>query len=102
MSAPSPTSLPIVLSYGYVAVYGLGSASGISGIVPTNASWVFGYISKLSPYGISSEMAGANINDSVVFKESDAQLAIKYNEWPYTIIEQSKLGGLTEQEVLPP
>jgi hypothetical protein len=37
-----------------------------------------------------------------MFQKADAQLAIIYNEWPYTIIKQTNLGGLSEQEVLPP
>lgn len=98
----SLATLPITLQYGYVAVYGTGLATGVSGIVPTDTSWLFGDVMQISPYGINNQLAGSFVGCHVVFKSSDAQLAIQYNEYPYTIIEQSKLGGLSEQEVLPP
>ena len=95
-------SLPITLQYGYVAVYGLGTTTGVSGIIPTETVWVFGNIEQVSMYGIDAQKAGSYVGCHVVFKQEDAQLAIQYNEYPYTIIEQNKLGGLSEQEVLPP
>jgi hypothetical protein len=95
-------SLPIDLQYGFVAVYGLGTQTGVSGIVPTDTNWMFGNIEQISNYGINMQMAGAYVGCHVIFREQDAQLAIKYNDWPYTIIEQNKLAGLTEQDIPPP
>lgn len=91
-------SLPIDLQYGFVAVYGLGTQAGVSGVVPTDINWKFGNIEQISNYGINSQMAGSYVGCHVVFREQDAQLAIKYNDWPYAIIEQNKLAGFTEQE----
>ena len=95
-------SLPITLQYGYVAVYGLGTQTGVSGVVPTDTSWLFGNIEQVSQYGIDAQLAGSYVGCHVVFRKDDAQLAIQYNDWPYTIINQENLGGLSEQEVLPP
>lgn len=93
-------SLPIDLQYGYVAVYGLGDITGVSGVIPTDINWVFGNIEQVSNYGINAQLAGSYVGCHVVFRQQDVQLAIKYNEWPYSIIEQDKLGGFTEQEPL--
>ncbi len=93
-------SLPIVLQYGYVAVYGLGTEAGVSGVTPTNNTWVFGNIYQISMYGINGQLAGSYVGSHVVFRQQDSQLAIQWNGWPYTIIEQDKLGGFTEQEPL--
>lgn len=93
-------SLPITLQYGYVSVYGLGTQAGVSGIIPTDTNWLFGNVYQISQYGINPYLAGSYVGCHVVFRESDAQLAIKYNDWPYTIIKQEDLGGFSEQEPL--
>lgn len=95
-------SLPITLQYGYVAVYGLGTTSGVSGVIPTDSIWQFGNIEQVSQYGIDAQLAGSYVGCHVVFRKQDAQLAIQYNDWPYTVIKQDNLGGFSEQEVLPP
>lgn len=94
-------SLPITLQYGYVAVYGLGYETSISGIVPTNSEWKFGDIYQISLYGINPQYAGSFVGCHVAFRESEAQLAIQWVDASYTIIEQGKLAGFSENDAPP-
>ena len=85
MAAPVFDSLPLVLAYGYVAVYGNGVSPGIQGF-PAASGWKFGEIVQVSP-GLPTSLEG----DSVMFKETEVRCRISYLNYPYTIVEQAKI-----------
>lgn len=79
---------------GCVSLYGLGNDTGVSGLVPTNSEWKFATI-----YGVGDGgNAGIQVGTSVIFNPKEAKLAVKWNGWPYTIIEQARLAGT---EIIP-
>lgn len=85
MAAPIFDSLPFVLAYGFVAVYGNGATPGIQGF-PAASGWKFGEIVQVSP-GLPTTLEG----DSVMFKDSEVRCRISYQNYPYTIVEQAKV-----------
>lgn len=84
MASPYP-SLPATLSQGIVSIYGAGdSVSSISGLVP-NPDFFFGEINQVSIYSAYST------GDSVLFAESAVVGRLSYSNWPYTLVEESKI-----------
>ena len=84
MASPYP-SLPATLSQGIVSIYGTGdSVSIVSGLVP-NPNFFFGEINQVGIY--SSYITG----DSVLFGESSVVTRVLYSNWPYTLVEESKI-----------
>jgi len=81
-------SLPVFLPYNIVSIYGIGSTTGVSSIVPPTG-YLFGDIDQVSQYGIE----WANIGDNVLFKESDIQCRLAYppDNTSYTLIEEARL-----------
>jgi hypothetical protein len=77
-------ALPLVLAYGYVAVYGRGTNTGDQNF-PAAAGWKFGEITDQAP-----DLSGL-IGNSVMFKESEVRCVISYQNYPYTITEEAKL-----------
>jgi len=77
-------ALPIVLTYGYVAIYGAGLAMGVQNF-PAAAGWKFGTVTDEAPdiYGL--------IGKSVMFKETEVRCRISYNNYPYTITAKALL-----------
>lgn len=80
-------NLPIYLQPGLVAIYGSGSATGISGIQAGNVALKFGVVHQVWNYG----NLNANVGDSVMWNNNDKICEIRYLNWPYTIIEEAKL-----------
>lgn len=77
-------SLPVVLAYGYVAIYGNGTSTGVQNF-PAAAGWKFGEVSDQAP-----DITGL-VGESVMFKTSEVRCIISYQNFPYTITEKAKL-----------
>jgi len=85
------------LPQGWVSLYGLGSETGVSGLVPDNTIFRFATIYNVG----SGDNINAEVGTSVMFNNNDVICRLAWNNWPYTIIEQAKLAG-TEIAVTPP
>lgn len=85
-------SLPIYLIPGDVYIYGLGTDASRSGVLQAvNQEWKFGTI-----YGSWAGTIGtinAQVGTSVMFNTNDVRLAIKWNGYPYSIINENKIGA---------
>lgn len=81
-------SIPAYLPYNIVSIYGIGSSTGISGIVPPQSA-LFGVVDQISQYGIQ----WAKVGDSVLFKEADVECRLAYptNNSSYTLVPEVKL-----------
>jgi len=81
-------SLPVFLPYNIVSIYGIGSSTGGSGIVPPTG-YLFGNIDQVSQYDI----VWAKVGDSVLFKDEDIQCRLAYppDNTSYTLVEEVKL-----------
>lgn len=81
---PYPT-LPATLSSGIVSIYGEGSSvSTVSGLL-TSPNIYFGEINQVSIY------SSYNIGDSVMFPESAINSRVAYNNWTYTLLNETKI-----------
>lgn len=89
-------NLPMYLQPGRVAIYGAGTASGITSLQPDNAKFLFGRIQQVWNYG----NINASIGDWVMFNNDDVICRLILEQWPYTIIEQAKL-VITEIQAIP-
>lgn len=85
-------ALPIALPQGYVLIYGEGTQTGISGIVPNNSNIRFGEIYQVWAGGQTFVYEGT----SVMFEEKNVLCRLAWNNWPYTMIEGAKLAGTEE------
>ena len=89
---PYPT-LPATLASGIVSIYGAGdNVVGISGIAP-NPGFYFGEINQVNIY------SAYTIGDSVMFSESAVSSRLSYSNWPYTLLDETKI-ILTESGAL--
>lgn len=86
-------SLPIFLPYNIVSIYGIGSETGISGIIPpippdTNPM-LWGVVDAVSQYGISWAKAG----DSVLFPNNKVicRLAYPAENANFTLVPEVEL-----------
>ena len=81
-------SLPAYLPYNIVSIYGIGSTTGVSSIVPPNG-YLFGNIDQISQYGIE----WAQIGDNVLFGEKDVVCRLAYppDNTSYTLVPEVKL-----------
>lgn len=80
--------LPIYLPYNIVSIYGIGSDTGVSGIVQP-PGYLWGGVDAVSQYGIEWAAPG----DNVLFKDSDVicRLAYPTDNTSYTLIPEAKL-----------
>lgn len=85
MAAPNIVPLPIYLFPGQLAIYGPGSTSGISGVVPKDTSMIFGYVYATG--GSTLAIPG----DSVLFKNTEILCRLAISNWPYMIVQNDKL-----------
>lgn len=78
------SAIPITLSVGQIAIYGMGTAVSPSGIANTTANGVikWGTVSQVWPGG-ETYIYG---NDNVMFNENDVVCRLSYNDYPYTIV----------------
>lgn len=83
-------SVPIILPYGYVCVYGLGTTLGtFPTLIPSENSFKFGTI-----YQIGNNMAGSLINETILFDSTSKEVVICQLAWdtvPYTIVNYNKI-----------
>lgn len=82
-------SIPAVLPYGYVSVYGVPTNTGNTGM--RASGFVFGAIDQIAPHGI----VHAEVGQSVMFKSTDKTCQLTYLNIPYQILEEAKI-TLTE------
>lgn len=75
--------LPFPLPFGIVSVYGLGSTTSSSGIVPANNRFLFGTIDQVYDGGSVFVYGG----DAVMFDKNDITEVVYYNNFPYTLIQ---------------
>jgi len=81
-------SLPVFLPYGIVSIYGIGSSTGVSDIIPPEG-FLFGRVDQVSQYDI----LWAKVNDDVLFKESEIECRLAYppDNTSYTLVQEAKL-----------
>jgi hypothetical protein len=87
--------LSAYLSPGIVSIYGVGSATGVNGMLPSNQNFLFGLVDQV---GDGNDI-WARVGDSVMFNKNDVRLEVHWNGWWYTLIEQDKI-VLTEAPVM--
>ena len=80
--------LPIFLPYGIVSIYGIGSSTGTTGIVPPTG-YLFGNIDAVSQYDIQWAAPG----QSVLFPDAEVECRLAYptDNTSYTLIAEAKL-----------
>lgn len=78
-------TLPATLSSGIVSIYGLGSETSIYSGLGTAPGYYFGEINQTSIY------SNYIIGDSVMFPEDSIKTRVSYSDYPYTLIEESKI-----------
>ena len=76
-------SLPAILSQGIISIYGANS-TGISGISVVG-DFYFGEVNQVSVYSAYS------IYDYVLFPEDAIRARVSYADYPYTLIDESKV-----------
>jgi len=79
-------SLPCVLYPGQISIYGVGSTSGTSGIIPGNIDILFGLVNQVSGGGQSMIKVG----QSVMYNKNDITDIVNL-EWQYTILPEDKI-----------
>lgn len=84
----SSSVLPIFLPYGYVAVYGLGTDSGISGLTTGDTIFRFATI-----YQVGVNMGTSMIGNSIVFNSEDTVCRLAWDNYPYPVIPTNKIIG---------
>lgn len=83
-------SFPMYIPVSWASIYGIGSQTGISGLVPDNTNFRFGMI-----YGLGNgDGVDVKVGDSVMFNENDVVCRLAWNNWPYTMIERARLAGV--------
>lgn len=89
-------SLPIFLPYGIVSIYGIGSGTGLTGIVPPSG-FLFGEIDAVSQYEITWAAPGQN----VLFPNAEVECRLAYaaDNTSYTLIAEARL---VCYEIIPP
>lgn len=85
------TTLPFYIPQGWASLYGLGTAAGITGWLPTNTKFKYAVI-----YGLGDCNTGAQIGDSVLFNTDDVKCVLAFGSANYTMIESAKLAGTEE------
>jgi hypothetical protein len=89
-------TVPVNLGYGQVLIYGAGLATGTMGFTFEQAKYKFGNIYQIYEGG----EAYFNVGDSVVFNVDEIEARIQYQNYYYTLINQSRL-AISENEFLP-
>lgn len=89
--------MPIILPPGMVSLYGLGTATGVSGLVPGDTRYKFASIYDVSNGGDINVYPG----QPVIFNEQERAYVLFWNNQPFTIIEANKLGGVELVQILP-
>jgi len=83
-------SLPILLPYGFVAVYGIGLSSGY--LNPTLAT--DDTINRFATiYQVGVNMGTSKIGESIVFNSGDAVCRLAWDNYPYTVLPADKIIG---------
>ncbi len=81
--------VPILLPYGYIGVYGIGTDTGsLTGLATTNIINRFATI-----YFIGANMYSGLIGQSVVFNEKDEVCRLAWDNYPYPVIPYDKVIG---------
>ncbi len=81
-------SVPFLLPYGFVAVYGIGTDVGQTGLATTNTLNRFATI-----YYIGVGMNSGLIGSSILFKSSDEVCQLSWDSYPYPVIPSDKIIG---------
>lgn len=90
------SAIPILLPYGFVAVYGTGTDTGRlnATLATTNIDNRFATI-----YLIGANMFSGLVGQSVVFNSKDEVCQLAWDNYPYPVIPYNKVIGT---EITPP
>lgn len=78
-------TLPATLSSGIVSIYGPGSEISVVSGLGSTSGFFFGEINQVNIY------SAYNIGDSVMFPEGGVYTRVSYADWPYTLVDESKI-----------
>ena len=78
-------TLPATLSSGIVSIYGAGSEISVVSGLGSTPGFYFGEINQVNIY------SAYNIGDSVMFPETGVYTRVSYADWPYTLVDESKI-----------
>jgi hypothetical protein len=82
------SALPVLLPYGFVGVYGLGTPAG--SLNPTLATTDI--INRFATiYFIGANMYNGLIGQSVIFNEKDEVCQLAWDNYPYPVIPYDKV-----------
>jgi len=81
-------SVPILLPYGFVGVYGEGLSIGMTGLTTTDTTNRFATI-----YFIGDGMDMGMVGSSILFKSKDEVCRLTWDSYPYPVIPADKIIG---------
>jgi len=85
------TTLPAILPYGVVGIYGIGTSVGLTSMIPepqdSGFFAKFGTVYQIAPYGVLFSYVGV----SVMFMEKDVFCRLAIPEGRFTLVEDAKL-----------
>lgn len=82
------SSVPILLPYGFVGVYGIGNSVGVTGLQTTNIELRFATI-----YFIGVDMDSGIIGNSVLYNPREEVCRLAWDNYPYPILYNNKIIG---------
>lgn len=83
-------SLPILLPYGFVAVYGTGIAAGVFNPDLATDDTINRFATI---YQVGVNMGASQIGESILFNSGDAVCRLAWDNYPYTVLPSDKIIG---------